>query len=381
MFRPDGDSFARARTRDALGERFRRRHLDEVLTWLKAAEPLDTRPNPDLLNLSNGLLHWRSGELLGHSPDQAGIVRIPHRWNPEAACDKVDAFLMETMPGDAIEFMYELLGYGLLPALPYHVAVLLLGSGGNGKSTWLRIARALYGYENTATRSLHELNEKTFARVDLFGRLANICGDLDARTLERSDTFKQITGGDAISGERKYSHAFDFTSYAKLIFSANQMPPTADQTLAYFDRWLIVPMGQRIRGTDREVPGLAHALTSDRGEMEGLLQAAVAGLRRLMARGHFEVPPTVRRAGETVREEIDTVRAFCAEEMEAVMGTSITRKEIYEAYGAWCFSNGKRALSMPQFRPKVLETFPTARESATDGTRVFKGIDRPVRRV
>jgi hypothetical protein len=41
---------------------------------------------------------------------------------------------------------------------------------------------------------------------------------------QRTDLFKTLTGGDRISGEKKYHDAFDFLSFATLMFSANEAP-------------------------------------------------------------------------------------------------------------------------------------------------------------
>src|SRR5262249_58324017 len=119
------------------------------------------------------------------------------------------------------------------------------------------------------------------AAADVYGKLANICGDLDARAIHRTDCFKQITGGDPIMAERKFRDAFSFVAYALPLFSANEPPRTADQTDAWFDRWIILPMERRFEGPDAD-PTLSDGLAA---ELEGLLVLAVAGLQRPMPRG------------------------------------------------------------------------------------------------
>src|SRR5256885_7655195 len=39
VYRPDGDDWARQRTRELVGERFRRNHLEEITAWLRAQLP------------------------------------------------------------------------------------------------------------------------------------------------------------------------------------------------------------------------------------------------------------------------------------------------------------------------------------------------------
>jgi putative DNA primase/helicase len=182
-----------------------------------------------------------------------------------------------------------------------------------------------------------------------------------------------IVGGDAISAEHKYAPAFSFVPFALLAFSANQAPLTSDQSVAYFDRWLVVPMTNRFRGTAREDPHLLAKLTQP-AELEGLLQLAVPALRRLMERGRFQIPATVREAGARMRVELDSVLAFAEERLD-VDGTSWTpRASLYTAYTAWCTANGRRPLGSRNVYAKLLEHLPTIAERIRQGVRGFAGL-------
>ena len=67
--------------------------------------------------------------------------------------------------------------------------------------------------------------------------------------------FKAITGCDRITAEVKYRDSFEFSPFARLLFSANRLPANSDASQAFFDRWLIFPFqngsarrGVRFRG-------------------------------------------------------------------------------------------------------------------------------------
>ena len=261
--------------RELLADYYRKRQREEVIGWLMSTMPsiASTQPS-DVINLDNGLLDWKRGALRPHDPKVLSTIRIPHAWNAKAKCPEITAFLNEVLPDDCIEFVLEIIGHCLIPDNRMQRSVMLIGTGGNGKGTLLNLTKMLLGPANVAARTLHDLTEDRFARADVFGKLANICGDLDARTVERSDVFKMITGNDTLSGERKYGQPFEFVPFARLLFSANEVPPSSDQSMAYFDRWLPVPMTKRIRGTKREVQGIIAQLTTP-NEMEGLLVLAV----------------------------------------------------------------------------------------------------------
>lgn len=355
VYRPNGEVFARDQIRTLLGEECRRVHFEEVMTWLRSFPPAITGDHStQYLNVANGMLDWRTGELSAHDPEHCSTIQLPVRWNPEARCPRFTQFLGESMPEDAAPFTTEILGYGLLPSNPFHKAVLLQGPSGNGKSTLIYVAERLYGSENVSHRELVDIAENRFAPADLLGKLANLCGDIDVRAIRQSSKFKEITGGDTISAERKFGQPFSFRPFALLIFSANEAPFSADQTEAWFDRWLIVPMIERFRGTDREDPHLRSKLAR---EIEGILVLAVTGLRRLMDRGRFDPPQSVTDAGAEYREQLDTAAGFIAERCVLHVNAWVQRPALYKAYRSWCEDSGRFPTSAVHFYARLRQGF------------------------
>src|SRR5262249_6716293 len=157
-------------------------------------------------------------------------------WKPEAEAPQVEKFIGETFPDDAVELAYEIAGYALLSTNPLQRAVLLLGPGDNGKGVYLGLIRALVGDENVSGLSLHEISENRFARAELFGKLVNVHGDLDARSVSRTDVFKVLTGDGRLDAEIKHGAHFHFVPRALPIFSANESPISSDQSHGYFRR-------------------------------------------------------------------------------------------------------------------------------------------------
>lgn len=375
VYRPDADGTVREMVRKALGDRFKKYHLDQTLAWLNAEQASPFNIDPDTINCANGLLDWRTGELRPHTPDALSTVQIPVAWNPDATCPGIDRFLRETLPEDAVGLMYEVVGYTLWPSNAFQRAVMLHGPGGNGKSVCLGVIQALLGSGNFTAIPLQEFSESNFATANVYGKLANICGDLDARAIKRSDKFKTLTGGDWVHAERKYGHGFDFHPFVTLIFSANELPTSADQTDAYFDRWLIVPFGRTFRGTAVEDPHLKDKLCAP-AELEGLLVRAVEGLRQLHARGRFNVPASVQAAAAMYREHIDTVHAYIEEDCLAGPDPNlrVPKPVLYRAYRTYCADSGKMPVSAMRFNEQLKQVVPHLGETALDGTRYWVGV-------
>ena len=285
-YRPDGEEDLLKRVTRNLGDEWRRNRAAETIAYLRDSAPrLLAQPPRDLINVRNGILDLQSGELESHTPEFLSPVQLGVAYEPGADCPQIDRFLADILAPELHRLVYELVGYLATPDNALQTAVMLLGEGSNGKSTFLSLIMRLLGLENCATVALHRLDEDRFSVAELEGKLANIFADLDARALQASSMFKAITGGDAITGERKYHPAFSFTPFARLLYSANEPPPTADSSDAFFRRWLILPFERRFDG--RQARPL-HPRSADhaRGAV-GVAQprprgaAGAAGARRL----------------------------------------------------------------------------------------------------
>jgi putative DNA primase/helicase len=374
VYRADGDRFARVRSREVLGERWRRRHVDEVVSWLHSEHPaIGEHPAAGLLNVRNGLVNLRTLELRPHSPEVTSTIQLPVEWDPEARCPAVERFLGEVLPEDALDLVLEIFGYATYPGNPLRVAVLLLGPGRNGKSVFLNLLTALLGAGACSVMSLQSLAENKFAVAELFGKLANICGDLDARAVHRSDAFKQIVGGDPMSAERKYGQPFSFRPYALPVFSANEAPISADQSEAWFDRWVIVPMTRRF--SESEVDPFLTAKLTTPAELSGLLALAVKALQRLLVRGSFDRPESVRKAGEQYRDKLDSVRGFVGEACIIEPNYWTPRPAVYAAYRGWCKTSGRLPVSVDRFNDHLRGSYPMrVSESTRRGVRGWQGV-------
>ena len=96
---------------------------------------------------------------------------------------------------------------------------------------------------NVSSVSLQGLQDR-FAPAELFLKQANICADIPLTALSEVDMIKKLTGEDTISADRKFKNAYTFRSYARLFFSANDIPYIAEKTNAFYRRMLILKMDQ-----------------------------------------------------------------------------------------------------------------------------------------
>jgi putative DNA primase/helicase len=374
VWRPDRH-VVRSRAAELLGERYRRSHGANAEDVVRARVAVITcDPINEVINFRNGLYLWQADLLQPHSPDVRSTVQLSVDWDPDATCPEFDDWLGQVVPADLVALIWELIGYLLYSGNPLHKAIMLTGGGRNGKGTFLRVVNALLGEANVTSVSLHDLVSTRFSTASLFGRIANIAGDIDGTYLESTATFKAITGQDQISAEHKGRDRFDFTPWAVPVFSANKIPPSADTTVGYLSRWVVVPFPNDFTGReDRTLDTRLHS----KDNLAGIAAKAMPALRRLMTRGEFELPQSGKDAKEEFARRVDQVRAW-VDECTSIDPSYpfVARTALYDAYKAWADRDGHRPVRAGEFYDR-LATVPGCTEHRTPevGTRGFEGIN------
>lgn len=372
VWSPDKD-VVRTRATWLLGEQYRRNYGSNAEDVIRGRAPRITcEPVSEFINMRNGLLDWRTGALKPFSPDVLSTVQLGVQWRPDAICPEFDRFLAQVVPADMIDLVWELIGYMMFSGNPLHKAVMLMGTGRNGKGTFLRVLNALLGVRNLTAVSLHDLNNTRFSTVSLFGKLANIAGDIDGTYLESTAMFKAITGQDVISAEHKGRDRFDFTAWAVPVFSANKIPGSSDVTTGYLSRWLIVPFPNDFTG--REDRTLDDRLQVD-SELEGIAVKAIPALCRLMARGDFELPLSGEEARSEFTRRVDQVRTWLDEccKIDNTYGW-VARTHLYTDYKAWTVRDGNKPLKASEFYDRLRSAGIQEGRDPGVGTRGFVGV-------
>lgn len=296
--------------------------------------------NPNILNLKNGLLNIQTGEFREHDPTYLSLTQIPRIYNPKAKCPEIIKFLLSTIEPEYMATVSKMLGYLLLRSARYQKAFMLCGEGSNGKSVFLGLVEAFLGKENVSSVSLHELTSDRYASAELYGKMANIFADLRADKITDAGTFKVVVSGDRIRAQRKHQQPFTFEPYAKLIFSANQIPETSDKSYAYFRRWVIIPFFRTFEGESGDET-IREKITTEE-ELSGLLNLALRGLKKLRDEHGFkdEDVEEIRRQYELGASRIKTfIEEECILEPKNE-NLWIESDKLREAFKAYCQKEG-----------------------------------------
>ena len=369
-----GEALLRRCLTTSLLERWTSAKADMAVKWAtdNAPEIWDTPPL-DRLNVLNGILDVASGKLEPHSPDFLFPIQINAAWNPGDECPAIDRFIRQVFPDDAGELFYQLAGLYALPDTRQQKAVMLLGSGSNGKSVTLALLRQLLGSQNVSSLPLHELAENRFAAAELQGKLLNLSSDLPDRTLRDTTLFKQIVDGrlSTINTRRRYGKPFQFRPFVRLIFSANRVPDSADTSYGYLRRWLIVPFDAELDDDERD-PFLIEKLTTPE-ELSGLLNHAVSSYRHLLNNGRLIESRAMLTAKARFNALSDPTRLFLDECVELDEQAHILRYDLYREYREWCVFHRLNPISPQKFYQSIREIL-GVETTRNKGRRMLKGI-------
>jgi putative DNA primase/helicase len=326
-----------------------------------------------LLNVENGTIDLRTGELKRQDPNQFITKLAPVTYDPSAIAPRWEAFLDRIFEGNAnlIHFIQKAMGYSLTGSIREQVVFFLYGTGRNGKSTLLDTIKEMMGDYATHTRTETLMARRgggvpnDEARLD-GARLVTATETEDGKRL--SEPFiKQISGGEAITARYMRAEFFEFKPQFKLFFGTNHKPAIRGTDYAIWRRIRLVPFDVTI--TDEECdPDLTKKLLE---ELPGILNWAITGCLMWQNEG-LGLPDEVAAAVEAYRTEQDVLGGFFDDVCIINPLAKVPKGVLYEAYCEWCDENGEKAISQRKMGTRMTERGFT--ESRTERTRFWNGI-------
>lgn len=311
-------------------------------------------PEPDantvLINLQNGTFEIspQSTKLRPFDRSDFLTYQLPFECNKEATAPIFEAYLNRVLPDpERQRVLAEYLGFVFIRhgsnSLKEEKALILYGTGANGKSVFFEIVNALLGAENVSNYSLQSLtNDNGYFRANLANKLVNYASEINGK-LETA-IFKQMVSGEPIEARLPYGQPFILKQYAKMIFNVNELPKDVEHTNAYFRRFLIIPFDVTIPEAEQD-KNLHNKIIDN--ELSGVFNWVLAGLNRLLKQKRFSDCEAARQAIEQYRIESDSVQMFLSEHEYKVSATNdIPLKDMFNEYRNYCIESGFKACSL-----------------------------------
>ena len=310
------------------------------------------RKDTTLINLINGTFEVTPTGNKLRKFDRADFLtyQLPFAYYPAATAPMFEAFLNRVQPDKQRQhILAEYLGYVFVSVqhLKLEKALILYGGGANGKSVFFDIVNALLGDENVSGYSLESLTDKEgYYRAMIVNKLLNYASELNSNQAT-TDKTKQLISGEKIQARLPYGQPFDMTDYAKLIFNANELPKNAEQTNAYFRRFLIVNFEQTIPEHEQDKQLSKKIIET---ELPGVFNWVLLGLDRLLQQKGFTHCDAVDEARRQYELESDSVSQFVSDSDYFPSATAYTPiVELYPEYRAFCMEDGCKAVKKGNF--------------------------------
>ncbi len=334
----------------------KRMQRQETLAYLQLKAKHKNFASTKYVVVKNGVFNLETWQLEDFTPEIITRNKIPVAYISGAYYQVTDKTLNKITVNDKTirSILEEILGYILFRRNEFAATFILTGNGSNGKSSYLKIIRQLVGEENASSLDLNELDQR-FKTAELFGKLANIGDDIGKGYIKESSVFKKLSTGETLNVERKGKDPFDFTNYAKLIFSANEMPRINDFTDGLGRRLQIVPFKAKFTPEDEDYdPFITDKLLSDES-MQYVLLLALKSLKRLLDEKKFTKSKAVEEELVKYQEENNPIISFVNNENIELERSVVG--DVYLQYKVYCAENGFQSVSNINFSKQISQLF------------------------
>lgn len=337
--------------------------VDNLCKDHRAQHP-DSLSAKNLLNLANGTLDLDSGALRAH--DRADLLThcLPYSYDPAAQCPRWLLFLSEVLvkedddhtPDPELAALFqEFIGYALTVETRYEAMLWLSGVGANGKTTAIKVVNALLGPLALS------IDLGALGRPDASYYLAKLGGARVVFSTEATkgqntgeDILKRLASGEPIPARPIRGEPITIQPVAKVLWAMNDKPSVKDTSDGFWRRLRLVPFYRQFCEHERDTQ-LAERLL---GELPGILNWALEGLRRLRSNGRFTDAAAVRDAVAEYRtsqsvvalwlQERTTYAYPAAQEKAAATGTKA--RDAFQNYLQWAAeTNRQRTLTETAF--------------------------------
>lgn len=349
---------------------------------------------PELLNVRNGIVDLRTGELRPHDPTEYLTQLADTDYLPGASHTDLAAML-DALNAETRQYAQRIFGYAATGEVVDDIVLVLDGTGANGKSTVLVAVQAALGdYAGPADARLlmatkHE--DHPAIKAALRGRRLVAISETEENGHLNAARLKSLAGGEPITARVMRGDWFTFTPTHKIVVATNHRPDVTAGDDAVWRRLRLLPFPYTYVDADVARPGdrvkdrrLRTRLQNGKAQREAVLAWLVAGSVDWYRDG-LGRSTQVDDATAQWRRSLDPLGRFIEERLVFDEQLRLKGSELYSTYTEWCFLEGHRPMSNTRFaiefmahelvKGRVVKTTPhgssyyanVGRSSASDG--------------
>lgn len=307
---------------------------------------------PFLLNIANGTVDLRTGQLHEHRREDYHTKIIPIEYHQNVECPAFEKFIYTAMGGDqdSIDYLQRAVGYSLTGSTSEKCLFFLHGKTDTGKTVFLELLRYMFG-EYGATTSSGTLAAKQSRDNRIPNDLARLHGAriILASEGEQGDflhegMIKSFTGGDTITARFLRQEYFEFRPVGKIWFGTNHVPRFHGGDSALERRIRLVPFNVQVPRSKQN----ANLLKQLKTEAEGILNWMIKGCLDWQRVG-LQPPEKIKAATEQLVADNDDIQQFIDECCVVGPDAEVSRPALYAKYKSWSAATGRGQLGERAF--------------------------------
>jgi phage/plasmid-associated DNA primase len=354
-------------------------HGIERLIHATLARPL-TLTTPGWLPLRNGALCLETMALHPHTPARPFLWQLPYTFAPDTTCPQTWRWLHETVENNHghVQLLRAFMKAVVTQRVDLQRYLEILGQGGTGKGTFLRLLTALVGRENVFTTELKYLESNRFETSGLRHKLLMLVTDAE-RYSGPVNQLKAITGEDEVRMEEKFKQGSKDFAPVLVCVAANEPIQSADYTSGLTRRRISMAFRHTPAAPARlcdwdhhshawagalapEIPGLLNwVLAMPDAEVTRLIrdtETAVPSLEPLAKKAIIDTNPLADWANTHLIRQSDrdregrftsSVKVGIARKAEHSDRYEHEDSWLYPNYRAWVDGTGNKYVSMRRF--------------------------------
>ena len=207
-----------------------------------------------LLPFSDCVLDMRTGEVAPHCPEHHNTWTLSSKYTASQDCPGIMSFLAGRMPDKEDRDLFLAWCWATLTGHHAKVFLELVGESNTGKSTLVRLAKALVGAQNCESTRLSILESPTqkFESASLMGKRLVVFSE-EGRYSGSLEVLKSLTGRDDVRAEFKgLNDRPTYTYHGQVVVVGNQETRTGESTDAIKNRRRTIYLDQILDPTDQK---------------------------------------------------------------------------------------------------------------------------------
>ena len=293
---------------------------------------------PLLLNMENGTLNLDTGELHEHRKENliTKVCNVKH--DPDAKSPLWESFVREILLDneELISYVQRACGSMLTADTSDQVLFFFLGTGANGKSTFLNVLQRIMGTygrqaapELLATKRNGESQHPT-GIADLQGARFVVSAEIERGAYLSEALVKQLTGEDLLKARFMRQDFFEFRASHHIFIAANHKPIIRGNDDGIWRRIHLIPFDLTVPPEDRDRALQGKLLE----ESSGILNWLVEGCRKWREDG-LNPPEIVLEKTQEYRSSMDLLKEFLESYCTVAPPQECLAKDLYAAYLEW----------------------------------------------